>query len=113
MPYDDEDSQLANLLAEAGCNKLASNVATQVIDYDLQYLQYLASLGTDRLNTYGRTSYFLVQSLLEAGSALQKADAAKAKLYNTRISQCMRGNAAAQLGMQIYQQQISGQAAGN
>lgn len=113
VPYDDEDSQLANLLAEAGCNKLASNVATQVIDYDLQYLQYLASLGTDRLNTYGRTSYFLVQSLLEAGSALQKADAAKAKLYNTRISQCMRGNAAAQLGMQIYQQQISGQAAGN
>ena len=113
VPYDDEDSQLANLLAEAGCNKLASNVATQVIDYDLQYLQYLASLGTDRLNTYGRTSYFLVQSLLEAGTALQKADAAKAKLYNTRISQCMRGNAAAQLGMQIYQQQISGQAAGN
>ena len=113
VPYDDEDSQLAKLLAEAGCNKLASNVATQVIDYDLQYLQYLASLGTDRLNTYGRTSYFLVQSLLEAGSALQKADAAKAKLYNTRISQCMRGNAAAQLGMQIYQQQISGQAAGN
>lgn len=113
VPYDDEDSQLARLLAEAGCNKLASNVATQVIDYDLQYLQYLASLGTDRLNTYGRTSYFLVQSLLEAGSALQKADAAKAKLYNTRISQCMRGNAAAQLGMQIYQQQISGQAAGN
>ena len=113
VPYDDEDSQLANLLAEAGCNKLASNVATQVIDYDLQYLQYLASLGTDRLNTYGRTTYFLVQSLLEAGSALQKADAAKAKLYNTRISQCMRGNAAAQLGMQIYQQQISGQAAGN
>ena len=113
VPYDDEDSQLARLLAEAGCNKLASNVATQVIDYDLQYLQYLASLGTDRLNTYGRTSYFLVQSLLEAGSALQKADAAKAKLYNTRISQCMRGNEAAQLGMQIYQQQISGQAAGN
>ena len=113
VPYDDEDSQLARLLAEAGCNKLASNVATQVIDYDLQYLQYLASLGTDRLNTYGRTSYFLVQSLLEAGSALQKADAAKAKLYNTRISQCMKGNAAAQLGMQIYQQQISGQAAGN
>ena len=113
VPYDDEDSQLANLLAEAGCNKLASNVATQVIDYDLQYLQYLASLGADRLNTYGRTSYFLVQSLLEAGSALQKADAAKAKLYNTRISQCMRGNAAAQLGMQLYQQQISGQAAGN
>lgn len=113
VPYDDEDSQLARLLAEAGCNKLASNVATQVIDYDLQYLQYLASLGTDRLNTYGRTTYFLVQSLLEAGSALQKADAAKAKLYNTRISQCMRGNAAAQLGMQIYQQQISGQAAGN
>ena len=113
VPYDDEDSQLARLLAEAGCNKLASNVATQVIDYDLQYLQYLASLGTDRLNTYGRTSYFLVQSLLEAGTALQKADAAKAKLYNTRISQCMRGNAAAQLGMQIYQQQISGQAAGN
>lgn len=113
VPYDDEDSQLANLLAEAGCNKLASNVATQVIDYDLQYLQYLASLGTDRLNTYGRTTYFLVQSLLEAGTALQKADAAKAKLYNTRISQCMRGNAAAQLGMQIYQQQISGQAAGN
>ena len=113
VPYDDEDSQLARLLAEAGCNKLASNVATQVIDYDLQYLQYLASLGTDRLNTYGRTTYFLVQSLLEAGSALQKADAAKAKLYNTRISQCMRGNEAAQLGMQIYQQQISGQAAGN
>ena len=113
VPYDDEDSQLARLLAEAGCNKLASNVATQVIDYDLQYLQYLASLGTDRLNTYGRTSYFLVQSLLEAGTALQKADAAKAKLYNTRISQCMRGNEAAQLGMQIYQQQISGQAAGN
>lgn len=113
VPYDDEDSQLANLLAEAGCNKLASNVATQVIDYDLQYLQYLASLGTDRLNTYGRTTYFLVQSLLEAGTALQKADAAKAKLYNTRISQCMRGNEAAQLGMQIYQQQISGQAAGN
>lgn len=113
VPYDDEDSQLARLLAEAGCNKLASNVATQVIDYDLQYLQYLASLGTDRLNTYGRTSYFLVQSLLEAGSALQKADTAKAKLYNTRISQCMRGNEAAQLGMQIYQQQISGQAAGN
>ena len=113
VPYDDEDSQLARLLAEAGCNKLASNVATQVIDYDLQYLQYLASLGTDRLNTYGRTSYFLVQSLLEAGSALQKADAAKAKLYNTRISQCMRGNEAAQLGMRIYQQQISGQAAGN
>lgn len=113
VPYDDEDSQLANLLAEAGCNKLASNVATQVIDYDLQYLQYLASLGTDRLNTYGRTTYFLVQSLLEAGTALQKADTAKAKLYNTRISQCMRGNAAAQLGMQIYQQQISGQAAGN
>ena len=113
VPYDDEDSQLARLLAEAGCNKLASNVATQVIDYDLQYLQYLASLGTDRLNTYGRTTYFLVQSLLEAGTALQKADAAKAKLYNTRISQCMRGNEAAQLGMQIYQQQISGQAAGN
>ena len=113
VPYDDEDSQLARLLAEAGCNKLASNVATQVIDYDLQYLQYLASLGTDRLNTYGRTSYFLVQSLLEAGSALQKADAAKAKLYNTRISQCMKGNAAAQLGLQLYQQQISGQAAGN
>ena len=43
----------------------------------------------------------------------EKTDAAKAKLYNTRISQCMRGNAAAQLGMQIYQQQISGQAAGN
>ena len=113
VPYDDEDSQLARLLAEAGCNKLASNVATQVIDYDLQYLQYLASLCTDRLNTYGRTTYFLVQSLLEAGTALQKADAAKAKLYNTRISQCMRGNEAAQLGMQIYQQQISGQAAGN
>ena len=105
IPLTEDDSQLATLWLEAGDKKEAAAVAKQVIDYDLQYLNYLNSLGMARLHTYGRTTYFLVTSLIDAGMALSQSDDAQKALYQKRIEEAAKTEAFA-IGAQIYEQQM-------
>lgn len=104
IPYDDDDSQLASLWLEAGDKKKAAEVAKAVLDYDLKYLNYLNSLGSDRVMTYGRTCYFLASSTIEAVQTLTAADQNAAKLYSKRIEQ-LQSSDAFTLGIQYLRQQ--------
>ena len=105
VPYTDDDSQLASLLAEAGNAKEAAQVAKAVLDYSLQYLTYINSLGSDRVQTYGRTCYYIVTSIIEASHALRSVKDAQAALYEKRIEQAGHTEGF-QLGLDLYQQQM-------
>ena len=105
VPYTDDDSQLASLLAEAGNTKEAAQVAKAVLDYSLQYLTYINSLGSDRVQTYGRTCYYMVTSIIEASHALRSVKDAQAALYEKRIEQAGHTEGF-QLGLDLYQQQM-------
>ena len=105
VPYTDDDSQLASLLAEAGKAKEAAQVAKAVLDYSLQYLTYINSLGSDRVQTYGRTCYYMVTSIIEASHALRSVNDAQAALYEKRIEQAGHTEGF-QLGLDLYQQQM-------
>ncbi|MCI7274552.1 DUF2723 domain-containing protein [bacterium] len=105
VPYTDDDSQLASLLAEAGKAKEAAQVAKAVLDYSLQYLTYINSLGSDRVQTYGRTCYYMVTSIIEASHALRSVKDAQAALYEKRIEQAGHTEGF-QLGLDLYQQQM-------
>ena len=105
VPYTDDDSQLASLLAEAGNAKEAAQVAKAVLDYSLQYLTYINSLGSDRVQTYGRTCYYMVTSIIEASHALRSVKDAQAALYEKRIEQAGHTEGF-QLGLDLYQQQM-------
>ena len=105
VPYTDDDSQLASLLAEAGKAKEAAQVAKAVLDYSLQYLTYINSLGSDRIQTYGRTCYYMVTSIIEASHALRSVKDAQAALYEKRIEQAGHTEGF-QLGLDLYQQQM-------
>ena len=105
VPYTDDDSQLASLLAEAGKAKEAALVAKAVLDYSLQYLTYINSLGSDRVQTYGRTCYYMVTSIIEASHALRSVNDAQAALYEKRIEQAGHTEGF-QLGLDLYQQQM-------
>ena len=108
VPYDDDDSQLAALWVAAGNKQEAARVAKDVLDYDIQYLRYISSLGQDHVNTYGRSCYFMFSSIIEASDALKKADAKAYKMYEMQIQQLAEKSSAFQLGMHLYQQQMSG-----
>lgn len=105
VPYTDDDSQLALLWYQAGNNKEAVRVAKAVCDYDMQYLTFINSLGTDRVNTYGRTAYLLTSSLAEAYQLLNEIGGADIKKYAPRMSQMQQHNEAFRLGIQVMQQQ--------
>ncbi len=111
IPYTDDDSQLSSLWLEAGDKKEAAAVAKEVLDYDLQYLAYLNSLGADRLNTYGQTCYYLVSSIMEASRTLNESGDATYNGYEKRVETAAK-ESAFQIGMQLLQQryqQVSGQ----
>ncbi len=105
VPLADDDSRLAMLWLDAGDKKEAALVAKQVIDYDLQYLAYLSSLGVERLNTYARTAYMLVLSVYEAEGVLKESGDANYPAYRKRIEDAGKTEAFA-FGAQIYMQQI-------
>ena len=105
VPYMDDDSQLASLLAEAGNKKEAAKVAKAVLDYNFQYLTYLNSLGSDRVQTYGRTCYYMVTSIIEASHALRSVNDPQVAQYDKRIEQAGHTEAF-QLGLEVYQQQM-------
>ena len=105
VPYTDDDSQLASLLAEAGNKKEAAKVAKAVLDYNFQYLTYLNSLGSDRVQTYMRTCYYLVTSTIEASHALRSVNDPQVAQYDKRIEQAGHTEAF-QLGLEVYQQQM-------
>lgn len=106
VPYDDDDSQLAAIWLAAGDKQEAARVAKAVLDYDMQYMRYISSLGQDHVNTYGRSCYFMFSSIIEASDALKKADPKAHKMYEMQI-QRMISTPSFQLGMQYYQQQMS------
>ena len=106
IPYDDDDAQLAGLWLDAGSKADAARVAKVVIDYDIAYLNYVNSLGIDRVNTYGRTCYYLVTSVMQAMQTLNQTGDKQAKQYEQQIRQ-MSNTDAFRLGMQIIQQQMS------
>ncbi len=105
VPYTDDDSQLASLLAEAGNKKEAAKVAKAVLDYNFQYLTYLNSLGSDRVQTYMRTCYYSVTSTIEASHALRSVNDPQVAQYDKRIEQAGHTEAF-QLGLEVYQQQM-------
>ena len=105
VPYTDDDSQLASLLAEAGNKKEAAKVAKAVLDYNFQYLTYLNSLGSDRVQTYMRTCYYLVTSTIEASHALRSVNDPQVAQYDKRIEQAGHTEAF-RLGLEVYQQQM-------
>ena len=107
IPYDDDDAQLATLWLEAGDKAEAARVAKIVTDYDVDYMRYLNSLGTDRVNTYGRTAYFLTSSLMEAARVISMSGDKEAKAYAMKIQRIYNTDAF-RLGAQILQQQMSG-----
>ena len=109
VPYEDDESQLATLWKQAGDMKEAVRVAKKVLDYDMQYMRYLNSLGQEHINTYGRTCYFLMGSAIECSQVLNGSGDPQAKQYETSLRGLM-STPAAQLGMQLYQQQMSAQA---
>ena len=102
IPYTDDDSQLSSLWLEAGNKQEAAQVAKQVLDYDIQYLTYLNSLG-DRVNTYGNTCLYLVNSLMEATHTLQQSGDKQAAAYLKRIEYQSR-QPAFQIGYQALMQ---------
>ncbi len=111
IPYTDDDSQLSTMWLEAGNKKEAASVAKTVLDYDLQYLAYLNSLGAERLNTYGQTCYYLVSSIMESAQTLRESSDAQYASYEKRIETAAK-ESAFQIGMEALQQryqQVSGQ----
>ena len=110
VPYIDSDSQMSTLLLHAGDKKAAARVAKNVLDYSLQYLQYLNSLGYDRLQTYARTCYDQVCAVIEAAGTLNQSGDPQNAVYQQRTQKIATTEAFA-LGAQIYQQQVN-QAAG-
>lgn len=107
IPYDDDDAQLATLWFEAGDKAEAARVAKIVADYDIDYMRYLNSLGTDRVNTYGRTAYFLTSSLMETARVISMSGDKEAKEYAMKVQRIYNTDAF-RLGAQILQQQMSG-----
>ncbi len=109
VPYDDDDSQLADLWLQAGDKKEATAVAKDVLDYSLQYLRYINSLGTNRVNTYARTCYFMVSATMGAMQVLMQADKAAYAKYEAQVK-AMYNSDAFGLGMQVYDHQMNGAA---
>ena len=105
IPYTEDESQLSVLWLEAGNKKEATRVAKEVLDYDLKYLTYLNSLGSAHIQTYRRTTYFLVMSIIEASRSLMESDAAQYAVYQKRIDHISRTEAFA-LGFETYQSQM-------
>lgn len=103
IPYNDEDSELASLWLEAGNKQEAARVAKAVLTYDLAFMNYLNSLGEDRLNTYGRTCYYMVTSLVEAVQALAESGDKEASIYQKKVDAIMRTPAFEQ-GYNLYMQ---------
>lgn len=87
VPYTDDDSQIASLWLEAGDRKEATRVSKAVLEYNLQYLAYINSLGSERITSYERTCYFLVASTMEAMLVLTDANDTQAKVYEKRYMQ--------------------------
>ena len=105
VPYTDDDAQLATLWLEAGNKAEAAAVAKKVANYDIQYLNYISSLGPERVNTYSRTCYFLVTSLVEVVRTLNESGDKEAGIYQKRIEEISKSDAFA-LGFHVYQQQM-------
>ena len=105
VPYTDDDAQLATLWLEAGNKAEAAAVAKKVANYDMQYLNYISSLGPERVNTYSRTCYFLVTSLVEVVRTLNESGDKEAGIYQKRIEEISK-SAAFALGFHVYQQQM-------
>ena len=105
IPYTEDESQLSVLWLEAGNKKEAARVAKEVLDYDLKYLTYLNSLGSAHIQTYRRTTYFVVMSIIEASRSLMESDAAQYAVYQKRIDNISRTEAFA-LGFETYQSQM-------
>ena len=105
VPYTDDDAQLATLWLEAGNKAEAAAVAKKVANYDMQYLNYISSLGPERVNTYSRTCYFLVTSLVEVVRTLNESGDKEAGIYQKRIEEISKSDAFA-LGFLVYQQQM-------
>ena len=105
VPYPDDDAQLATLWLEAGNKAEAAAVAKKVANYDMQYLNYISSLGPERVNTYSRTCYFLVTSLVEVVRTLNESGDKEAGIYQKRIEEISKSDAFA-LGFHVYQQQM-------
>lgn len=104
IPYGDDDSGVAGVWLNAGDKREAARVAKAVLDYDLQYLTYINSLGTDRINTYGRTTYYLVASILDATQTLIATGDRQTDAYTARVDGVSRTEAF-RLGYSVYQQQ--------
>ena len=105
VSYTDDDAQLATLWLEAGNKAEAAAVAKKVANYDMQYLNYISSLGPERVNTYSRTCYFLVTSLVEVVRTLNESGDKEAGIYQKRIEEISKSDAFA-LGFHVYQQQM-------
>ena len=105
VPYTDDDAQLATLWLEAGNKAEAAAVAKKVANYDMQYLNYISSLGPERVNTYSRTCYFLVTSLVVVVRTLNASGDKEAGIYQKRIEEISKSDAFA-LGFHVYQQQM-------
>ena len=105
VPYTDDDAQLATLWLEAGNKAEAAAVAKKVANYNMQYLNYISSLGPERVNTYSRTCYFLVTSLVEVVRTLNESGDKEAGIYQKRIEEISKSDAFA-LGFHVYQQQM-------
>lgn len=105
VPYTDDDAQLATLWLEAGNKAEAAAVAKKVANYDMQYLNYISSLGPERVNTYSRTCYFLVTSLVEVVRTLNESGDKETGIYQKRIEEISKSDAFA-LGFHVYQQQM-------
>ena len=105
VPYTDDDAQLATLWLVAGNKAEAAAVAKKVANYDMQYLNYISSLGPERVNTYSRTCYFLVTSLVEVVRTLNESGDKEAGIYQKRIEEISKSDAFA-LGFHVYQQQM-------
>ena len=105
VPYTDDDAQLATLWLEAGNKAEAAAVAKKVANYDMQYLNYISSLGPERVNTYSRTCYFLVTSLVEVVRTLNESGDKEAGIYQKRIEEISKSDAFA-LGFHVYQKQM-------
>ncbi len=105
IPYTDDESQLARLWLEAGNKKEAARVAKEVLDYDLSYLNYLNSLSSGQIQTYRRTTYFQVMSIIEASQVLRESDPAQFAAYQKRID-AISATEAFHLGFETYQSQM-------
>lgn len=93
VPYTDDDAHLARLWIEAGDKKEAARVSKTVLDYDLQYMAYINSLPTERINTHARTCYFLITSMEDAMQVLKESGDRQYAGYENRIRQCQQTEA--------------------